>query len=93
LADGKREYGDVMARCRAFDAELVAQAEATGGAQYAKDVTYPSAPPFLLYNPDLVKGILTPIFEFCRTDMWPFAFAAHDVGRYPKAKWYPSSML
>jgi hypothetical protein len=124
LADSEREYDDVMARCRAFDAELMARAEAAGGEQYARlvslayrqaiaahklvcgpegelfwfskennsngcmgtvDVTYPSTPLFLLYNPELVKGMLTPILQFCRSEQWAFPFAAHDVGRYPKA--------
>lgn len=49
------------------------------------DVSYPSAPLFLLYNPELVKGMLRPIFRFADCDVWNYDFAPHDVGRYPYA--------
>lgn len=49
------------------------------------DITYPSAPLYLLYNPELVKGMMRPIFRFARMPVWPFDFAPHDVGRYPYA--------
>ena len=47
------------------------------------DVTYPSMPLFLKLNPELVIGMLRPIFEFAKTDLWNFEFAPHDVGIYP----------
>lgn len=47
------------------------------------DVTYPSIPLFLLYNPELVRGMMRPLFDFARTDAWKYEFAPHDCGRYP----------
>jgi hypothetical protein len=38
---------------------------------------------FLLYNPELVKGMMRPIFRYAESDAWPFDFAPHDVGQYP----------
>ena len=49
------------------------------------DVNYKSAPIFLYLNPDLMKGMLDPIFDYCRSDAWRFPFPAHDIGLYPKA--------
>ena len=49
------------------------------------DVTYPSIPLFLKFNPELVKGMLRPIIRFAKSDAWPFDFPPHDVGQYPLA--------
>lgn len=49
------------------------------------DVTYPSIPLFLKYNPELVKGMLRPIIKYALSDQWRFDFTPHDVGRYPLA--------
>ncbi|MBR2646217.1 MAG: DUF4965 domain-containing protein [Clostridia bacterium] len=47
------------------------------------DVSYPSAPLYLLYNPELVRGMLRPIFDFARLPVWTYDFAPHDAGVYP----------
>jgi hypothetical protein len=49
------------------------------------DVSYPSIPLFLLYNAELVKGMMRPVLEFSRMAVWEYDFAPHDVGRYPFA--------
>ncbi len=47
------------------------------------DISYPSMPLFLLYNPELLRGMLRPIFEFASMPVWNYPFAPHDAGTYP----------
>jgi len=56
----------------------------SNGCAATLDVTYPSIPLFLVLNPDLVKAMLRPIFDFAKTEKWSYSFAPHDVGCYPK---------
>ena len=55
----------------------------SNGCMATLDVTYPSIPLFLLLNPELVRGMMRPIFDYARRPIWKFPFAPHDCGRYP----------
>ncbi len=55
----------------------------SNGCAATVDVSYPSIPMFLLYNPELVKGMMRPVIRYAKSDAWVFDFAPHDVGQYP----------
>ena len=55
----------------------------SGGHSCTVDVTYPASPFMLLYNVELLKATLRPIFRFAATDKWKYDFAPHDAGSYP----------
>lgn len=49
------------------------------------DISYPSIPLYLLYQTELAKGLLRPVYKFSQMPVWEYPFAPHDVGCYPYA--------
>ncbi len=49
------------------------------------DITYPSSPMFLLYNPVLAEGLMNHIYYYSESGKWQKPFPSHDVGTYPLA--------
>lgn len=47
------------------------------------DVSYPSMPLFLIYNPELVNAMMAGIYDFAKKPVWTYDFAPHDIGTYP----------
>lgn len=83
-------YRQIMAAHKLIEDEnhnliFLSKENSSNGCIGTADITYPSAPLFLLYNPELLKGMLRPIFRFAKCPVWEFDYAPHDVGRYPYA--------
>lgn len=49
------------------------------------DLTYPSAPFYLYFAPQLLEAQMRPICEYASSGRWPFPYAPHDVGQFPLA--------
>lgn len=96
--NGGRKYADLI--CLAYRQSVAAHkliADESGhpvflskectsnGSVGTVDVSYPSSPLYSLLAPELVAGMLRPIFRFAASDAWPVQYAPHDVGTYPRA--------
>ncbi|MBR4752004.1 MAG: DUF4965 domain-containing protein [Thermoguttaceae bacterium] len=62
----------------------VAKENNSGGFIATVDVLYPTAPIFIAFNKELLKATLVPPLEYAACGRWPWPYAPHDLGYYPK---------
>lgn len=55
----------------------------SGACAATADVSYPSMPLFLRFQPILVEAMMRPIFQYAYSSVWCYDYAPHDAGFYP----------
>jgi hypothetical protein len=95
---GGKQYADLAALSyrQAFAASKIAaganseplffeKENFSDGSISTPDVLHPQCPILLLFNPELLRASLVPIFQYVTSPRWKFPFAPAQLGTYPLA--------
>ena len=67
---------------------IFAKENTSNGCIATVDVIFPAAPLFAFMGPTYLKALIQPAMAYgAEEKMWPYPFAPHDLGTYPRATW------
>lgn len=79
---------DSKGRYNTSDTLLFLKEISSNGDMSTVDVIFPLFPLLSYANPDLLKDLMLPIFEYTESGLYPNKWCVHDLGTYPNAFGY-----
>ncbi|UZJ57069.1 hypothetical protein CBS101457_006389 [Exobasidium rhododendri] len=78
-------YNDTSRSYNTSDTLIFLKEISSNGDMSTVDVFFPQFPLFSYFNPDLLRDIMKPIFEYTESGLYPNKWCVHDLGVYPSA--------
>ncbi|CCF48728.1 hypothetical protein NDA11_007682 [Ustilago hordei] len=79
---------DSKGKYNTSDTLLFLKEISSNGDMSTVDVIFPLFPLLSYTNPDLLRDLMLPIFEYTESGMYPNKWCVHDLGTYPNASGY-----
>lgn len=78
-------YNDTSKRYNTSDTIIFLKEISSNGDMQTVDVFFPQFPLLTYLNPELLRDIMKPIFEYTESGLYPNKWCVHDLGVYPSA--------
>jgi len=78
-------YNDTAKTYNTSDTLIFLKEISSNGDMSTVDVFFPQFPLLTYFNPNLLRDIMKPIFEYTESGLYPNKWCVHDLGVYPSA--------